>query len=62
MGRAEKFALVQSQLVMWALVAVVAYLLATNVSVVLAAALVAPLVIVYAWIVWRIDHPRRSSS
>jgi uncharacterized membrane protein len=61
MGRAEKFSMLQSQLLMWSLVAVVAYLFATNVSVVLAVALVAPLLVLYGWIVWRIIRGHRSS-
>ncbi len=61
MGRAEKFALVQSQLLMWSLVAVIAYLLATNGSVVPAVALVAPLLVLYVWMIWRITRAHRSS-
>jgi hypothetical protein len=41
MGRAERYALVQSQVILWALVLAVAYLLATEVSVVLGLACLA---------------------
>ena len=60
MGRGERFALFQSQLLMWSLVAVVAYSLAKNLSVVLAVALVAPLLVLSVWMIWRIVRAQRS--
>lgn len=61
MGRAERLAMFQSQFLMWSLVAVVAYLFATNVSFLLAVALVAPLLVLYGWMAWRIIREHRSS-
>jgi Flp pilus assembly protein TadB len=59
MGRAERYALVQSQLLLWILVLVLAYLLATNVSVVLAALFVAPIIALFTWMTWRVIRQQR---
>ncbi len=61
MRRAERFALIQSQLLLWSLVAVVAYLLGTNIGVALAALLVTPVVVLSASVIWRVAGRQRRS-
>ena len=59
MGRAEKYALFQSQIIMWALVLVVAYFLAAKVSVVLGVAYLALMIGVFAYALYRVVRDTR---
>jgi hypothetical protein len=59
MGRAEKYALIQSQIIMWALLLVVAYLLAAKVSVVLGVAYLALMIGVFAYALYRVVRDTR---
>ena len=61
MGRAERYALIQSQVLMWALVGVVTYFVARKVSLVLALVYLVPLVALSILVVLRIrrDAGRR---
>lgn len=56
LGRAEMYALAQSQLVMWVLYLVVGYLFATRLSLGLGIAFVAILVALYGWIFLRVSR------
>ena len=59
MGRAEKYALIQSQVILWALLLAVAYLLATKVSAVVGVAYLAVMVACSAYIVGRVVRDMR---
>jgi hypothetical protein len=59
MGRAEKYALIQSQFIMWALVVAVAYFLATKVSAVLGVAYLALMIAVFAYALLRVVRDTR---
>ena len=59
MHRGEKYALIQSQVLMWGLILVAGYLFATRVSVVLAIAYVGTMLVVEGWMIRRIRRQTR---
>ena len=59
MSRAHKYALIQSQMLYWVLVAVVVYLLATKLNLAAGLAVLVPQLFVYGWIVVRIRRESR---
>jgi hypothetical protein len=59
MGRAEKYALIQTQIITWALILVVAYFLATKVTVVLGVAYLALMIGGLAYVLYRVVRDTR---
>lgn len=62
MSRAERVAVVSSHLAMWVALAVLAYLFATRVSVLLGVALVLPMLVLELWLLIRLRRQARSAS
>ena len=58
MSRAEKYALMQSQVLLWALAAAAVYFVATRLSIVFAGFIAATTIVMFGWILLRLRRNR----